>query len=63
MQMLCEKIMQLESKYGEVLVPGDLLRDLRQTKLSMDEKTIMVNVFGQQNCGKSTFLNALLGNE
>ena len=60
-QLLCEKIVQLESKYGEVLVPVELLRDLQQTELSMDEKEIMVNVFGEQNCGKSTFLNALLG--
>lgn len=61
MQLLYEKIGKLKSTYGEVLIPKDLWQEVQQIKKLMDEKEIMVNVFGEHNCGKSTFLNALLG--
>ena len=61
MQLLYKKIKKLKSTYGEVLIPNDLWKEVQQIKKSMDENEIMVNVFGQHNCGKSTFLNALLG--
>ena len=59
MQLLYEKIEKLRC---EVLVPANTWGEVQQTKQSMDQKEIMINVFGEHNCGKSTFINALLRN-
>ena len=34
---------------------------MEEAKRVLDQRDICISVFGQHNCGKSTFLNALIG--
>ena len=53
------------SKYNEdgTIMPESLWQIVQQTKHMLEEKDICISIFGQHNCGKSTFLNALIGEE
>ena len=61
--MICEILESLRSKYGECVVTGSMWQFVEQTMDVLKEKDICISVFGQHNCGKSTFLNALIGEE
>ena len=38
-----------------------LLKSMQEMEKIIDHKAIFISVFGQHNCGKSSFLNALMG--
>ena len=38
-----------------------MLKSIEEIKRVLDQKDICISVFGQHNCGKSFFLNALIG--
>ena len=61
--MICGIMQSLRSKYGECVVPESQWQIIEQTMSVLREKDICISVFGQHNCGKSTFLNALIGEE
>ena len=61
--MICEILESLRSKYGECVVTESMWQFVEQTMDVLKEKDICISVFGQHNCGKSTFLNALIGEE
>ena len=44
-------------------MPDNLCQLVEQTLNVLKKKDICISVFGQHNCGKSTFLNALIGDE
>ena len=44
-------------------MPESQWQIVEQTMSVLKEKDICISVFGQHNCGKSTFLNALIGEE
>ena len=52
---------QLRIKYGELLIPNKLWEEVEHTKITLDQKDVNISVLGQHNCGKSTFINALIG--
>ena len=55
----------LHKDYGELIIPTTLWDDIKEikAKLLQERKNITISVFGQHNCGKSTFINALMGNK
>ena len=58
----CFKFLQkLHSKYNEEIVSISIWKSIQETKQVLDQKDIYISVFGQHNCGKSTFLNAIIG--
>ena len=58
------KVLQkLHSKYKEEIVSSATWSSIEETKQVLDQKDICISVFGHHNCGKSTFLNALIGDE
>ena len=62
--MIDEKLTALYNMYeGVVILSKKAIDAMKQTTLSLDEKEICISVFGHHNCGKSTFLNALIGDE
>ena len=61
-QEVLKKIKRLKSEQGTVsLISQRLLNDLEQTEKILNQKDVRISVFGQHNCGKSTFINALIG--
>jgi ribosome biogenesis GTPase A len=63
MQALYNKFKHLYEDYGELIIPTSLWEHANQikAKLLQERKDINISVFGQHNCGKSTFINALMG--
>lgn len=58
----CYKFLQkLHSKYKEEVVSSVEWTSIEETKQVLDQREICISVFGQHNCGKSTFLNAFIG--
>ena len=53
---------KLQRSHGDI-VSVAMWRSVEQTMHVVDQKDICISVFGQHNCGKSTFLNALIGEE
>ena len=53
----------LQERFGEEIVPNGTAQDLKKIKQILEQKDISISVFGKHNCGKSTLLNALLGDE
>ena len=62
-QKASKKLTKLHSKHGETVFPDKALQALIRTNEVLDLKDICISVFGQHNCGKSTLLNALIGEE
>lgn len=56
-------MMQKLQRSHREIVPGEMWRSMEETMRTVDQKDICISVFGQHNCGKSTFLNALIGEE
>ena len=44
-------------------MPSKVVQAIMKTMEILELKDICISVFGQHNCGKSTLLNALLGDE
>lgn len=63
MQRVLSALNDLQEQFGEEIVPKDVAQDLNKIKQILKQKDICISVFGKHNCGKSTFLNALLGDE
>ena len=63
MQKIHKVLTKLHNKYGGKVVSKELLQRLDRTSDMLDQKEICISVFGQHNCGKSTLLNALIGDE
>ena len=61
LQKSYEFLQKLRSKYKEEIVSSSVWMSIEETKRVLDQKDICISVFGQHNCGKSTFLNALIG--
>ena len=55
--------MKLRTKHGEDVVPNDVKKALMKTNEVVEQKDICISVFGSHNCGKSTLLNAFIGEE
>ena len=53
----------LHTEFGEHIVSKELIQNLTRTNEVRRKKDICINVFGLHNCGKSTLLNALIGEE
>ena len=62
MQGIYEYLKSVRTSY-ESIIPPKLWKDIEDTKEIVDNKCICISVLGQHNCGKSTFINALLGDE
>lgn len=45
------------------LLDESLIKAMKEVKRIMNEKEIFISIFGLHNCGKSTLINALLGEE
>ena len=52
---------KLHSKHGEKVFPNKDLQAMMKTNEVLEWKEICISVFGVHNCGKSTLLNALIG--
>ena len=63
LQRVHSALTDLQMQFGEEIVPKDTAQDLKKIKEILKQKDICISVFGKQNCGKSTLLNALLGDE
>lgn len=61
--MVQSALLNLNIQHGEGIISGEVLEDLKKIKQILVQKDISISVFGRHNCGKSTFLNALLGDE
>ena len=61
--MICRIMQSLHSKYGECIVSETQLQIIEQTLIVLKDKDVCISIFGQHNCGKSTFSNALIGEE
>ena len=62
-QRAAKLLMKLHTKHGQHVIPKDVITDLTKTNENLEQKDICISVFGQHNCGKSTLLNALIGEE
>ena len=64
MQKLLNNLLKNQNQItdGE-LFSERLMKSMREMMKIVDNRAIFISVFGQHNCGKSTFLNALLGEE
>lgn len=49
-------------EYDFLKVKVDVQEKIQETRKQLKRKEVIVSVFGRHNCGKSTLLNALLGN-
>ena len=58
-----EKLHSHKYNKGGTIMPESLWQVVQQTNQVLEKKDICISVFGQHNCGKSTFLNALIGEE
>ena len=56
MKKLCDQ-------YGESVIDNSMLKTAENAKAVMDSKRLSISVVGQQNCGKSTIINAMIGDE
>ena len=54
---------KLRKEHGEGVVPNQVMKAMTKTNESLEQKDICISVFGSHNCGKSTLLNALIGEE
>ena len=45
------------------MITEDMVRDLETIEKILKDKEICISVFGHHNCGKSTLLNAFIGDE
>jgi ribosome biogenesis GTPase A len=45
------------------LLDKSLIKAMKEIEQIMNDKEIFISVFGLHNCGKSTLINALLGEE
>ena len=62
-QATSELLTDLSSKYGKYLVCEQVLKDVLKADEMLEMKEICISVFGQHNCGKSTLINAFIGEE
>ena len=62
-QLAYEHLKKLCDEYGESVVPPSMWKTAESTKQVMESKCICISVLGQHNSGKSTIINALLGDE
>lgn len=53
----------LRTRCGDSVIPFSLWKHIEDAKKMIDNKCTCISVLGQHNCGKSTFINALLGDE
>ena len=53
----------LHKVHGELIISTKLWKDVKQIKANLvqERKDISIGVFGQHNCGKSTLINAMIG--
>ena len=60
-----EQFKQLRTDYGGSIVPSSMWENLTlvNAELLQERKEISISVFGQHNCGKSTFIDALIGDK
>ena len=58
-----EEVKKLCDQYGESVVDNSMLKTAENAKAVMDSKRLSISVVGQQNCGKSTIINAMIGDE
>ena len=63
LQRATKLLTKLHSKHGEHVVPNKVTKALTKTNEIFEQKDICISVFGQHNCGKSTLLNAFIGEE
>lgn len=62
-QAALNKLHSLHKEYGKEVISEKCLQDMKETQELCDEREICISVFGKHNCGKSSLLNALLGDE
>lgn len=63
LQIVYDFLKSLRSTYREHIVPTRLWENVQETKKVLTRQDISISVLGQQNRGKSTFVNALIGEE
>ena len=63
LQKVHSALKDLQEQFGEEIVPSRIAQDLKKIKQILEQKDISISVFGKHNCGKSTLLNVLLGDE
>lgn len=56
-------VKQIRSEHGDSIVSAVLWENVMQTNHILEEQEICISVLGMHNCGKSTFLNAIIGDE
>ena len=61
--MVQSALLNLNKQHGEGIISKEIVEDLKKIKQILVQKDISISVFGKHNCGKSTLLNALLGDE
>lgn len=54
---------ELREQHGESVVDESMLKTAENAKAVMDSKRLSISVVGQQNSGKSTVINAIIGDE
>ena len=63
LQEVYQWLKTLRARLGESIISPTVWKTIEDTKHIIDNKCIYISVLGQHNCGKSTFINALLGDE
>lgn len=63
MQIVYDTLKQLHLTYGEHIVPTYLWKHVQETKKVLTRQDISISVVGEINRGKSTIVNALIGEE
>ena len=63
LQEVFDVLKTLHEKYGDRIVSNDMRKTQECTRDIMASKRMCISVLGQHNSGKSTFINALLGDE
>lgn len=61
LQVVDARLMKLHSDLHDTLLSDDMFEFLCVASQLLNEKSISIGVFGEVNCGKSTLLNAFLG--
>ena len=62
-QVIYDMVKQIRREHGVYVLSERLWKTVTQTKCILEEQEICISVLGLHNCGKSTFLNALIGDE
>ena len=61
LQVVDARLQKLHEEFDNTLLSDGMLKILHTTSQLLNEKSVSIGVFGEVNCGKSTLLNAFLG--